>query len=427
MSEKKNKFITAFEDSTSPLSNSAKKKPVIFKGETIENCVFEIGGGQMQGVLHDADFRDTVIKSCIFKNITFANSNFDGASFEYVKFQSCIFDNCNFSRTEIIKSSLSAQIKRKINLSNTTIHDGKILFQNSDINISQSTIYNSHIVLNNPGTIDFSNTYIKDKSTLEIRYNKRDPVDSNFACSKIINSYIIESKFKYSLFDNSDLTDTEIIDCSFERCSFQDSILNGVELSNDVTFKSTNFKGALIDKYSLECITLEQIPNSSRVRMNCKDDVAELRLMYSGVYGLTNLIFLLVFIFPYCWFVLKMWGHAKFLLPSNTESITLIGALGRFIVSGGTSWQTTWEVSFLSCSLFLVAFLYNSSRFALLVKTISLEHRQKVRNLPVRFTLKTEKWNNIYWFNKKAFVFNILAVAIHTFLFFLQKVPTGVG
>jgi len=429
MTEKKNKDIEAFEAALDDVDNPSGNPPLSFEGKTLTNCSFKALGSpaNQKALLCSADFKDTVIKSCTFTGVRFDNAQFDGASLEYVKFVDCFFDTCTFIGTAFEKTTIkSYRNSSNCNFTDASFNDCLMYFSGGKINIKNIHLSNSTIYISFATVLDFSNALVDNNSTLTIESNSHDD-NYNFVGSKIINSKIIDSHFEHSLFENADLSNSEIIDCKFIKCDFQSTLLYGIELSNETIFKSTNFKNSSIDRYTLECIPLELIPNSSRVKMNCIDDVAKLRLMYSGVYGYINIILLLTFIFPYCWFVVKMWSEARFTQIDNIESITLIGALGRFITSGGTSWQNNWEFLFLPISIFAIALVYNISRFILLAKTISLEHKEKISNLPVKFSINAQPWFFVYNTNKILFYINLIAVILHSIHFSLQKVPTGIG
>ena len=114
------------------------------------------------------------------------------------------------------------------------------------------------------------------------------------------------------------------------------------------------------------------------------DDVSTLRRDFGGIWGLIHVITLIVFFFPYVWFLVERLIRVNFMSP-NEDTVTLLEALLRFILRGGRDWQESWEPS-LSFYAFVFVLLYNVARSVLLWKTKKLETDEEVKGYPVRFS-----------------------------------------
>ena len=100
----------------------------------------------------------------------------------------------------------------------------------------------------------------------------------------------------------------------------------------------------------------------------------------------------------------------------------LVEALGRFIYSGGTVWESGWKFAW-PFLLFLLALGYNVARFALLRKTMTLEWEQTVTGVPPRFVFyEQQSWWFCYLFVQYFFKINIAIVIVHTIVFLWQRI-----
>lgn len=432
MNENQKKIIEAIESGLDFSEDPLGTEQVKINKQSISNYDFhKITTSQKdRWQLKNAHIEDSKIESCTFTGIRFQDSTFNNTHFKKVKFINCFFHKCNFIGVKLENVSFLENTRCvDTDLGRAHITKCELFFDGDNAIFSEALIANTSIEIESSRNVDFSNSKIIKNSIVRISHHEGPPFTThcNFINSVINNCKLSDTKFKESNFENADLSNTEIINCQFSKSNLRNSKLYGIELSNEVTFDSTDFSGASIDRYSLECITLSQLPKSSRVKLNCKDDVAELRLMYSGIYGAINLLLLLLFFAPYLYFLGKLWVVAKFNIEGNYETISMIGALGRYIVSGGTYWQTEWDFRLFPIFIFLLAFIYNISRLILLAKTVSLEHKEKIHSLPVKFSLSEQPWSFLYKANKLFFYINFVVVFMHTVRFMTQQVPTSVG
>ncbi len=187
---------------------------------------------------------------------------------------------------------------------------------------------------------------------------------------------------------------THILNADLRACGIQDVSLRGAAFSDIRVDRDTKFtrigdtRQFQMDRYLIACLgdDVGGLTEGQRMDMRIPDGVAELRRRYSGFWFWFHLTALLIFVFPYLWFILSSWAKARFLAPSD-YSVTLGTALLQYVVSGG---QTIgrWQLSWLSLSVG-VALAYNTLRFVMLARTKDLENQQLSSGLPVRFSLST--------------------------------------
>lgn len=218
----------------------------------------------------------------------------------------------------------------------------------------------------------------------------------------------------------ADFTGTTLLNAQMNEAN-----LIGMRIDGQTNIAGARFDGAKIDRYTLDCFTLEQIPIAARVRMEILDDVAKLRSAYSGFWRILNAIFITAFVAPYVVVVARLALLAGFTADGKSpppDTVSLLGALGRFIWSGGRTIGPDWGPPTWVFGAFCVAFLYNALRACLLYKTLKLETEQTVRGLPVNFRLDASRWGWVYQASRILLVINLLAVGYHTVHFLGQRV-----
>lgn len=157
--------------------------------------------------------------------------------------------------------------------------------------------------------------------------------------------------------------------------------------------------------------------------MSIRDDLAKLRSAYSGFQQWLHLFALMVFVFPYVWFLVKSWATARF-IEDRQGGIALWEAFIRYIVTGGEGWREGWSVNLYSFVPFVLALCYNLLRLVLLVKTKRLELQESISGLPAVFSLQG-RWHFWYQAARIGFWLNLLFVAVHTYHFLQMTVPIG--
>lgn len=399
---------------------------------------------------YNKDFSNLKLHDGNFKNIAFNEVSFSGAMLTLVNFYHCEFNNCDFSNTKSEGCSFTnCNFEKEFSLESAEIVHANIKFNTNNtclFNLKEATIFNCTLEFLGRFKLEAKKFQVDRSRLIFDELDNRSSLEStfNFIFGKITNSTIHNANFKSINFGSFDFTNTKFIKSTFDTCRFIDAILYGIEACSETKFPSTDFLNAKIDRYSIECIGMDQIARNARVRMKYKDDVATLRYMFSGFNRVIHLVFLFLFLSPYLWFLFKRWGEAKF-LPSEPEgTISLFGSLIRFIISGGTTWQVDYHWEILPFIAFCIALTYNLLRLFLLMKTLSLEKQQNISGLPVKFNLefiwpwkRPFKWNlevvnnSIVWVIYKLhwlfLAINMIALSYHTWHFMSQSVPVGHG
>ena len=159
-----------------------------------------------------------------------------------------------------------------------------------------------------------------------------------------------------------------------------------------------------------------------RRQMEIVDDIMTLRQSFSGFWNKLHFFAMSIFLAPYIWFLAKQWFLAN-IGEEVTNKLTspIIINLIRFIVSGGDTWRE-WQPAFFPISLFLLALIYNAVRGILLVKSITLEHKQIIQGFYPEFAL-VGKWKAVYKSYKLFGIIAIVVLVLHTFMFLIKRVP----
>ena len=202
--------------------------------------------------------------------------------------------------------------------------------------------------------------------------------------------------------------------------------LTGVYVNTGTLFTNAKVDGCTIARHTLECLKdYGGLTPGQRMVMNIVDDVARLRASYSGFQQWAHLIALTLFVFPYAWFLIKSWTHAKFSSADGESTITLFFALIRFIWNGGQNLRDGPSFDLYAVSLFGIALTYNGVRALLLWKTKSLELKQEASGLPAIFSLRGF-WGVFFQIARWLFYINLFVVFLHSMYFLGQRIPTSV-
>ncbi|TWT37650.1 Pentapeptide repeats (8 copies) [Posidoniimonas corsicana] len=328
-----------------------------------------------------------------------------------------------------------------------------------------------------PGLSDFTNLRIE-----SLDFREADFDDLVLSGTKFINCDLTGATFR-----NATLVESWIYPTwgpgghplpSVRHANFRDADLHGARLKGDLTsaeftnanltwvyfddssLRSAEFTGAILDHASLcnvdvdpsttfeflrscdECKADRNFLNTLGPQMGSltlgnlsamaiSDPVYELRYRFGGVWRTIHLLSVAVFLWPYIWFVGSKWAGAKFKDQPGDDSMTLLEALLRFIVTGGKNWQASWQPNYLSLGCFAVVLLFNLIRVVLLRKTLELEEREKITGIPPRFSLSSKFFRNITWENLLLLMhilwFAMMAsVVINTSHFMMQRISVPV-
>ena len=218
-----------------------------------------------------------------------------------------------------------------------------------------------------------------------------------------------------------------LCDLTFNGVRLVDTSLLSVEVNKRTKFEDTKgtnkTSGCRINRYILE--SLEDyggLTKGDRMKMTIIDDVATLRLQFSGFWHWVHLVGMAAFLFPYVWFTVKQWMIAKFTIGDDSN-ITLLEALCRYIVSGGQGWREGWNINYWLVTVFIIALFYNVLRGLLFYKTKTLELQETISGLPCIFSLQQGFWKWIYMMRKYFLVAFMIAVAWNTIHFLMMRIP----
>lgn len=267
--------------------------------------------------------------------------------------------------------------------------------------------------------------------------------------SQATNCVFQQCDIKHANFEGSDLTSSRLTTCQCNGSNFIDANLTGTSfLESDI--RSCTFNGAIMvkahfnpshvdaktrleDLMDVRGMVMPKLVHQSlgpdygglsltQLReITIEYDLARLQASFSGFKSILHMSALVIFLFPYCWFIIKQWGVATF-SPFEGETISLWIAILRFIVNGGDGWQVGWSPNWFSCLAFLSALLYNSSRLGLLFKTKQLELQERITGLPVDFRLNQKKRKSWWWWHHVFLYAYVIGVIYNTTHFLTMQV-----
>lgn len=210
---------------------------------------------------------------------------------------------------------------------------------------------------------------------------------------------------------------------SFHRAKLVGADLSGATFDYKTDFDGAETDGCTVNRYQLERLNdYGSLTVGNRMSMNIIDDVAQLRASYSGFSQWVHLAALVLFLFPYVWFVLVQWSNAEFLIPDAEAHMPLWKALLTFIYNGGVNWQSgfAFHLSFIA---FIFMACFNFLRAMLLWKTKQLELQQESSGLPAMFSLVSTRWGITLKVAKWSFFAYLAIGLLNVGHFFTQDVP----
>jgi uncharacterized protein YjbI with pentapeptide repeats len=274
--------------------------------------------------------------------------------------------------------------------------------------------------------------------------------------------------------ENADLRDSRLDGVSLVGANLKGADLGGAQMEEaDVTgcdfvgvrfdsltiLRRAKVKGARVDRHTLESLKdYGGLTPGDRMQMRILDGVTLLRSHYSGFWQWIHLFALLLFAYPYAWFIFSQYALAETGFRDLTEEITVKAAkteeqvrkspifgrglkddepiLGkvvpkerteiplwkgflRFVWNGGRDWEQGWKLDPISFGIFVFSFLYNLLRFIMVFKTAELTLEQEASGLPVPVSA-LGVWGRLVHTMEVGFCINVVLVGIHTF-HFLQK------
>jgi uncharacterized protein YjbI with pentapeptide repeats len=285
--------------------------------------------------------------------------------------------------------------------------------------------------------------------------------------------------FRGSDLAGHDLEDADLRDCRLDGVNLVGATLKGADLGGaqmeEADVRGCDFVGVRFDSLTMlrrakvkdvriDRHTLESLKDyggltpGDRMQMKILDGVTLLRSHYAGFWQWIHLFALVLFVFPYGWFVFSQYAIAESgvrdrwedlrlsagkaeeaarkspiigrglkaddpvlgkIVPKERVEVPIWTAILRFIWNGGRDWETGYHLDPVSFGIFVFSFLYNLTRFIMVFKTAELELHQEASGLPVPVSA-LGVWGRLVHIMEVGFCINVVLVLIHTF-HFLQK------
>lgn len=347
--------------------------------------------------LSGADFSGASLTHADLTKSRLDKAKFSGADVNLVLLNNAILEEADLSRANFPNSKLNDASLKSANLSETDLRGSQIIKANlNGANLNKAKLQNS----------DLSNSDLSAANLSEAQLHRTNLKGANLIGANLSGAKLIRTNLSGADLSGADLFETQLTEAHFDAAT----VLKGAKTSNCV-----------ISAYSLEQLNnYGGLTKGNRMDMIIIDDVATLRASYSGFQQWIHLIALLVFVFPYLWFVVSQWLKAEFV--SSGSRITLLEGLCRYIYNGGVDWQTgfAFHWSFLA---FLYMFVYNIFRAVLLRKTKQLELEQESSGLKAKFSLGGSNWGKVYNVAKWMFYASLAIALLNTIHFFTQTIP----
>lgn len=383
--------------------------------------------------LTDADLSDLwptimctdVVRGFNLQSVDFSRSNLNGARFWEVEdlthsnFTDCDLRGANFAKNDLFVCMTNADVAGAI-------------FQNLRLgglcgeakNLSEAR---------------FEKVAFSGKSWQSIVFK-----EVKFKQCKFINCFMNQVIFDSCQFMQCGYEDGGFIDCVFNGCSFTNEDMSRVTLckctflggtclrhadlsgadlcdsnlleaafSSDTTLAGAKVMECRVSRQQLERLSnYGGLTNGDRMDMVIEDPVAQLRSSYSGFWQWFHIAALVVFLWPYLWFIVTQWSRAGFDHEGDANTLMLGAAIARFIFNGGENWQIgfNFHPSFI---LFIFLMVYNGLRLIFLWKTKQLELDEQASGVPAQFVFDRSRFGWGWWYRKNrqfGYVYFLLGV-----------------
>lgn len=282
-----------------------------------------------------------------------------------------------------------------------------------------------------------------------------DLVDADLRDAKLQGVSLAGARLK-----GADLGGAQMEEADLSGCDFV-----GVRFDSTTLLRRAKVKGARVDRHTLESLKdYGGLTPGDRMQMEILDGVTLLRSHYSGFWQYIHLFALVLFVYPYGWFVFSQYAVAQSgirdrweemrvsvgttmeraeaglkknpllgrglggddplaprVTPKERVEIPVWVAVGRFVWNGGKDWERGWDIDPLSFGIFVFSLLYNLLRFVMVFKTLELELHQEASGLPVPVS-ELGLWGRLVHVMEIGFCINVVLVLIHTFHFLQQPI-----
>lgn len=400
---------------------------VILKGAEFSNCAFQAA------TLHKNKVEGSkFIDSCDFTNATISN----------VKFEDCDINGAIFKDATLEATSFKLERIKDVIFSDVTYTGGdfkvaKVCSCNfSNAVIESVKIEGGHFFDSKLNGVDFTN--IKGKKLTASMFSLCDMSNTNFTGvvfedgafndtiseggERHLGKMLLDSaNFSDAIFLNTEMYGVQALGAKFINADLRDVSFYRCGLTG------SDFSKCKISKHTLETLGDQGVTRSDELAMDITDDLAKLRLQFSGFWTMLHLTALTLFLTPYVWFVVRYWPIASFGNASVDGYIPLWKALFLYIYNGGENLADGEFVRHPSSFIFCLLLLFNIVRATLLFRTKTLEHKAEITGTPSRFSYQDKvrylpflTWGGLALINTWLLVFNA-AFSLGSFCYFMTR------
>lgn len=365
------------------------------------------------------DLPNVRFDKCDLHRIDFTESSLRGASFEQAS-----LNVVSFPRAFLDEASFAHANCRSVNFESASLRATNFFGANCDESCKFVKAR-------------FSNANLESASCRRSDFNHADLSYANcrgttFGFSSLDDAILAHALCQTAIFQRSSCIRLRGQNCRLEGTRFEHVNLEGADLRGstanpDTEFSSPKIDGCRVDRYFLDSLPDGEkgLPRGHRMQMVITDDVATLRMSYSGFLAWVHFLALLAFVFPYLWFTGKQYAIARFAGTEIDSGVPLWKAISLYIWTGGVEWHEG-RFNPLPFSLAVLSLLYNALRGLLLWKTKSLELQEAATALPAKFSL-VGRWGVFYRMAWIWFWINLLLILLHSGHFLGQVVPVPNG
>ena len=276
--------------------------------------------------------------------------------------------------------------------------------------------------------IDFENTNLKgtkfDGTNLSGSILIKVTADKN---TSFKGATLDKSVFDSATLNCVDFENATFIEANLSNTRFYQANLKNVDLTKVIVNERTRFDYINeCENCKIEKITLNNLEkkdgniggfyNSELKRMSIEDDFGKLKLSFSGFWTSLHLFSLSLFIFPYTFFLFKLWSISygfNLFEPMPATTYTIGEMFWEYIYSAGA---LDGKFSYLSLIVFTLV-LYNLCRVVLLWKTLTMEHLEEVTGLTNDYFKLNWWWGTLYKIVTFGMAINLILIFINTINF----------
>ena len=342
---------------------------------------------------HECKFRMETLKdvkflgACEFRGAELWEANLDGVTFD-----GAIFTEAEFVRDGFPPANLESVCIRGGSFSNTYMSGVKFSSKETlcdvdfrDANLGGADLSDCHFLSCNFDRAVFSEFTVMQGSVFEMcGFSDAKFVDAIFKNVSFRGGSLDLHQYKTD-FSGASMRGVDVINIKWNEASFKGADCRGATIYR-CCFSGCDFSDTKVDKFTLETLRDQGVSKSDELVMMVEDDLARLRIHFSGVWTMLHLFSLLLFLSPYMWLVIRLWPDASFSHLGEATYIPLWKALALYIYNGGQAVAAGIYVVHYTFYIFCFLLLMNGIRAALVIKTKSLEHVSEVSGQPSRFS-----------------------------------------